>query len=301
MKTIKLFTVLALLSFSTFFGQKASDVLEDAINMKNSQYILFDKTEKKESSDKRIDFEIVNTGKIGFVKDSIIFLVGGNLVKTFITPLNPLDYSFEGKSELKPDEIDVAAADALKSLTSYADGYVGFTKQNKNASGRVISQEYPCKSEFDTLNILYNSIKKELENDLKTKIAATFQNLKNLDFVDKSTTKAGIDIAKSELAEYLKHYTDIDLMVELFKSKISEFGCGNGDYNFVIQGLFEEKVKDIIAVKKEQFKRVENLKLAYNSVNKTYELASNPKRCGDWCLPVNPNTQLEKVKLHFIL
>lgn len=293
-KLTYLLHLVCLLTGSAIYSQKASDVLEDGISMNNSQIIIFNKAEKKDMDDKTIEYEILD-GKIGIVKDSAIFLVKGELVKTFMTPLNPLDYSYEGKSEQKPDQIDVAVADALKSLITYVGNYTGVSAEILTSGNRP--QIENCQSKFTALNTEFGAIKKMLETDYKAEIATTFQKLKDLDFVDKDITKAGIDTAQGEITAYSRHYSNIDDRIKDFKNNISAFNCGAAEHDFLIQGLFNEKVKDLELVKAEQFKRVGNLEIAFNEVNKVYQLASRPKKCGDWCLPINPDTKLDKGKI----
>lgn len=301
--TTKLFLiVISIFYFSSVKGQKAKDVLEDAINMKESQHILFTKSDVKNVTDKGVEYQILGTSKIGVLKDSIVFLVKGELVKTYITPLNPLDYSFESKNELKPDQIDASAANALKDIVTYVKKYQAGKGQTFKARYEGNSFEtieivnIKCDSTFEVLNNLVVKIKGSLENDYKIEISKAFQSLKGLDFKNKDNTKVGIDNAKIASDKYKKHYVAIDTEISNLKKEVLTYNCGDNKDVFIIKNLFNQIIKDLTSVKKEQYKRVENLELAVTSVNKTYLDATANAKC-DWCIEIKPNATLEKGKI----
>lgn len=304
MKLLKSTTLFALLFVSTVFGQKAKDVLEDGISMGNSQHILFSKTQKSDVTDKDIEYETLNSNRIGVLKDSLLFLVKGDLVKTYLSPLNPLTFSFQSKNELKPDQIDIDAANALKDIVTYVKKYtteknnklkIMFTYGNNSFETNEIKSS-TCKPSFDDLNTNFEAIKKSLENDFKKEISKTFQNLKDLDFKKKDNTKKGIDDAKSEFKNYETNYTTIDTKISEFKEEVSKYDCGDDKEAFLIKNMFNQIIKDLISVKKEQFKRVENLKLAVTAAYEAYEEATSNSIC-DWCVEIKPNVTLEKGKI----
>jgi hypothetical protein len=305
MKLLKSTTLFALLFVSTVFGQKAKDVLEDGISMGNSQYILFNKTQKSDVTDKDIEYEILNSNRIGVLKDSLLFLVKGDLVKTYLSPLNPLTFSFESKNELKPDQIDIDVANALKDIVTYVKKYTTIKNNNKmmlsyknNFFETAEIESTICNPSFDDLNTHFEAIKKSLENDYKKEISKTFQNLKDIDFKKKDNTKTGIDIAKTEFEKYKTNYTTIDSKISEFKEEISKYDCGDNKEVFLIKNMFNQIIKDLISVKKEQYKRVENLKLALKATDEAYDEATSNKIC-DWCVEIKPNVTLEKGKIAY--
>ena len=284
-------------------GQKAKDVLEDAIGMKNSQSILIKKADINNKTDAVLEYEILETGKIGILKDSLIFLVKGELVRIYIKPLNPLDYTFESKNELKTDIIDTEAADALRNIISYSSGII---KDLKSTNG-LFKGLFPksttdsdsmskCSTEFDSLNESLIKIKKKLSYDKKDTIATAFSTLKKMNFINPDTVKDNLDKVKEDIKFLDKYYSLIDNKISDLKEKIIGLDCNEVDYLFLIQNAFNQHIKDLVSVKKEQYKRVENLKIAFDAVEKVYEAASSNRVC-DWCIEIKPSATLEKGKI----
>lgn len=302
MRTRLFLIVISIFYISHVQGQKAKDVLEDAIGMKESQHILFTKSDVKNTTDKALEYQILGPNKIGVLKDSIMFLVKGELVKTYITPLNPLDYSFESKNELKPDQIDASAANALKDIVTYVKKYQEIKGKNfrsfyeGNSFETIEIVNVKCDSTFEVLNSLVVKIKDSLENDYKIEISKAFQSLKGLDFKNKDNTKVGINNAKNESDKYKKHYVAIDTEISNLKKEVLTYKCGDNKDVFIIKNVFNQIIKDLISVKKEQYKRVENLELALNAVEKIYLEATANAIC-DWCVELKPNATLEKGKI----
>lgn len=305
MRTKLFLIVISIFYFSSVKGQNAKDVLEDAVGMKESQHILFTKSDVKNVTDKEVEYQILGTSKIGVLKDSIMFLVKGELVKTYITPLNPLSYSFESKNELKPDQIDASAANALKDIVTYVKNNTTDKQSSKNKislfyrSIIVETEEIDnitCEPSFEDLNKHLKEIKNSLQNDYKVEISKTFQSLKVLDFKNKDNTKFGLDNSKEKSDKYKKHYDAIDTEISNFKEEVLKYSCGDDKDVFLVKNLFNQIIKDLISVKKEQFKRVENLELAVTSVEKTYLDATANAKC-DWCIEIKPNATLEKGKI----
>lgn len=297
MKTKLQLTLISILFINVSIAQKAKDVLEDAINMKNSQTILFTKADAKNDTNQVIEYHILETSKIGILKDSLLFTVKGELAKAYMYPLNPLTYSFESKNELKPDQIDADAANALGEIVTYLKKIEEEdTKLKGFFSQYLIDKDKGCSPTFDDLNKLLVETKKILEADTKKEITLTFTNLKNLDFNSKENTKTGIETAKKEYEKYITHFKDIDESITKLKDSVLKYDCGESSHTFLIQGVFNQTIKDLISVKKEQFKRVENLKLALNAIEKTFNDATSNKLC-EWCIEIKPNVTLEKSKI----
>lgn len=301
MKLKLLYILTSVLFTISVQGQKAKDVLEDAISMKNSQSILFKKADVNDKTDAVIEYEILETGKIGILKDSLIFLVKGELVKTYVKPLNPLDYSFESNNELKLDKIDAEAADALQNIVTYVSNYskseVSNSDNKKGFLAITINDPMTnCKSEFDKLNKLLIDIKKKLSFDKKDTITTAFSTLKKLNFIKAETVKEEIYKVKEEINSLDKYYAEVDNEIKTLKNEIIGFDCSKKDYVFLIQNAFNQHIKDLISVKKEQYKRVENLKLAFDAVEKMYDAATSNQDC-EWCIEIKPNATLEKGKI----
>jgi len=298
MKLKLLYILTSILFTISVQGQKAKDVIENAIGMNSSQSILFKKADVTNKTDAVMEYEILQTGKIGILKDSLIFLVKGELVKTYIKPLNPLDYSFESKNELNPDKIDAEAADALKNIVTYVSDISKIKDSDLKGfwANKIITPSKNCDKEFDDLNKLLVDIKKELKYDKKDTIAAAFSVLKKLNFIKPETVKGGIDKVKEEINFLDKHYVAVDNDIKKLKDEIIGLKCSENDYLFLLQNAFQQHIKDLVAVKKEQYKRVENLKLAFDAVEKVYETATSNKDC-EWCIEIKPNATLEKGKI----
>lgn len=298
----KLLTIFSLIFFTVSVqGQKAKDVLEDAIGMKNSQSILIKKADVNNKTDGVLEYEILETGKIGILKDSLIFLVKGELVRIYIKPLNPLDYTFESKNELKTDIIDTEAADALRNIISYSSGIIkDLNTTNGQLKGLFAENTKPsimeCSTEFDSLNKRLIEIKKKLSYDKKDTIATAFSTLKKLNFINPETVKDNLDKVKEDIKMLDRYYSLIDNKINKLKEEIIGLDCNEKDYLFLIQNAFNQHIKDLNSVKKEQYKRVENLKIAFDAVEKVYDAASSNQVC-DWCIEIKPNATLEKSKI----
>lgn len=297
MRTKLFLIVISIFCFSSVKGQKAKDVLEDAINMKESQHVLFTKSDVKNVFDKGVEYQILGTNKIGILKDSIMFLVKGELVKTYITPLNPLSYSFESKNELIPDKIDAENANATKEIVTYGKNYFQDESDLLGTKLKLLDAGVNnCDSKFDKIEKLLKKIKYSLQFDTKKELTRAFIVAKNLDFTSKEKTKIVIDSSKKVYEKYEKYYTSIDAKIKELNDTIQNFDCESSTTVFLVQGMFNQNIKDVMSVKKEQYKRVENFKLAINEVEKAYNEATANTIC-DWCIEIKPNATLEKGKI----
>lgn len=261
---------LALLALTAIFftsvsGQKASDVIENGIKVKegNEVFVLFDGTNilYQQNTAPNLHFKTIG--------DSAMLLpVDGSLI-FYLKPLNPLNYSYKAENKIIVDPIDEAAATALTSI-------IDFTKKRVaevEGEGEEKAKSTFCPN-FSGAVALYNRIMDSLKKETKETIKTTFNSLKKLSFDKEEDTKEGIGKAEATIAILIAPFDSIENNIKALKTMVEKTLCDDKNEDFVIQRLFADATKDLEVTFSNQKKRLTNLEKTLNLVKATQEEAS---------------------------
>ncbi|XZF14082.1 hypothetical protein ACTHGU_20070 [Chitinophagaceae bacterium MMS25-I14] len=287
-----MFLAVALCSITIASAQKARDVLEDGIVVKENQKIFLSVT------DKALWYACsktpYNPHPLG---DSAIFLPRSTAVNVYMAPLNPLNYSITTGNQLILDPIDEVAAQAYGSIIGMFDNVIQFNTPAGSTKAAAMALPHlarpapkkgaappPATCNFDNLIALYNTINMALGQDKKADVAKTFSALAALDFKQQAVTVAAIGSAKSDIDAIKKFYSDIDGNIKQLSTDVAAFKCDdNNGYVFIVQNIFNGLIRELKAAKDAQYKRVTNLDKCHALVAKAAMDAAKTDGI-DWCV-----------------
>ena len=282
----KIILILLCLNSLSSIGQKARDVIENSrvIEKKENLFLSIAITSKDtllryHFGEKSADRPVV------IKKDSLMFTVKNESVNIYIQPLNPLTFSYSSTTVLVADKIEEDAADALNSIVDLSKTLKGAGERNaKSMTDTAIEATPSCP--FGPLENAYNQIKSSLQKtDKKSEITAIFNDLKALTFINEAATNVGLSKSKSELDGIERHFESIQSDIDVLKKAIDSFQCSVATDNpFIVKYVFGELAKNLQHVKDEQFKRVKNLKKAYQLTKDYYDKAKIGSDGLEWWL-----------------
>ncbi|MCF0039796.1 hypothetical protein [Dyadobacter fanqingshengii] len=279
------FTLLLLLFIcsSVVRGQKAKDILEDGIPVQSDGSIFI------KFSDNSIKYYAGDLPKRSLsIKDSIIFLPKNSSINVFIKPLNPLNFSFNSETKIVIDQIDADAANAQKSILELNSKFNG-------AAARSMIATATCP--FGGLESSLKKIKDSLEVDTKPKIVKLFKSLKGLSFNSEDQTISTLNDVEKQIDDLDKHYKRIVAAIATFRDDVKNFTCPVATDNpFIIKYIFDQLAAEAERVQVMQYRRVNNLKRAYDIVKKAQVDASEEKDGLRWCTFVK-EVEIEKGKI----
>ncbi len=282
MKTLLKFSIfLLVINFTCqiLIAQKASDVLENGIQVKSDEklFLQFEGKVLKYALAKSFQ-DSSNPPDFMTLGDSAIFLVSKKGVNVYLKPLNPLNYSFSTENKIVIDPINEAAATAMQSIID-ALGTVGGTPtgvpSGKKTREHVVAQpqnKVLCEI-FQALQKRVESIQTELIDNKKIRINELFKKLKELGFVDEKNTRDSLIKIKASIAEIENHFKVIDKSMIEFKKDIENYNCDYPDI-FTAKYIFNSILKEFTMTIEEQKKRLENLQKAFDLCEKAQQTAS---------------------------
>jgi archaellum component FlaC len=263
------FPIFVLLIANFCAGQKAYDVLENGTTVEKNENIFLS------LSNGNLTYDIgQNPTRPVTIIDTIIFLVRNRSVNLYIKPLNPLNFSYDGKNEIIIDKIDQDAANAFKSTTDLAAKF-------KSATRRSISDVTlvnPPACPFGSLQSKYETIKDSLiKYDKKEKINKQFTLLKELSFDNEVDTKSAIAAVEKQIQKIEEYFTKWDNEIKKLEDNIKTFTCPSTENPFIIKYVFGQLANELQTTRKEQLKRLTNLKRVYELVHNVQKDASKVK------------------------
>ena len=213
------FTVLAILiSYQFATAQKASDVLENGIHVKNGEklFLQYSNSVIKFDATKSLQ-DVANPPDFITLGDSSIFLVSKNGVNVYLLPLNPLNFSYYTEIKVITDPINEAA---LAGLVSIID-IIGITTKEVKVNTPGPQGASTTMTVFDTcqnFNDIESSLKliqKFLKNNQKDAIVKVFKSLKELSFIDESATTSNLDKYEQQKILIEQYFNKTDSLIEL--------------------------------------------------------------------------------------
>lgn len=280
----KIFAAILIFFTINCYSQKVSDILENGIvvRAKGGIYLQLKKNE--------ILFETeTSSGNFDPLKNEAFFLLKGRGANIFISPpLNPLNYSTSIETTFEPDAINAAAGDALSSIISGISSIqklIDGDKSNNFKIARITQKDgknrapasetdplIKCQTELEDIKKDFDDLAQLFKSDNRSELEKVFNDLKLLDFEDKTLTQNGIDKAKKDRTPIESHFNaikdklkstgdDIDLYKECAPSPVESF-----IYVYVLGKMIE----DAQLIHKTFTTRLKNLDNAIASVEKTY-------------------------------
>lgn len=269
MKTILKISILFLaidFSCQTLIAQKASDVLENGLHVKNGEKIFLQYGNKilKYCVAKSL-VDITNPPDFTTLPDSIIFLIDKNEANIYLyPPLNPLNNSYTNEIKELPDPINEAAATAIGSIINILTS----TYNEKSTKAKPIDEmkDKNIESNLDAIQYL-------LKKDSKKEIKSIFDTLRNLTFIDETYTINSLARCNKEIIIIQNHFNKVDSLVKVTKELIDNYSV-NKDNPSITKFIYYSFFKDICITAEEQNKRLEKLLIAYRLVKAAQETAS---------------------------
>ncbi|MGN6647373.1 MAG: hypothetical protein ACTHJT_12680 [Cytophaga sp.] len=276
MKKILLLSLAMNIYSQLSFAQTASDVLENGVHLKDGEklFLLFETNKLKFEAAKSIEDPANPVSFSEVLEDSMIFLENGGGVGVYIRPLNPLNYSCTTENKIIVDPVDESAAAALGSIikvlsnVNKSGGRESFTEDSSAEETDIEICEY-----YMNLKKLVVSIQTQLSDNQKNRINEIFKNLKNLTFIDETSTKDKLAIIKTDMDEVETHFIDISKLIDKGKTATENYACPYPE-TFMTQFMFNTIFKELTNTLNEQKKRLTNLQAAYNLVKSAQEKAS---------------------------
>ncbi len=256
------------------FSQKASDVIENGIKIKsnNEIFIKFDGANILYQAN-----ETPNELNFKKIKDSAMLLPVDPNIIFYIRPLNPLNYAYKSETKIINDPIDEAASTALGSIIDFVGNMNKNNKETKHSekvAEGLMMEEVTVHCPFDLWIKSFNEIADRLKKNQKEKIAATFKDLKNLDFTGEQNTINDLGKAELDYNSIVEYFSKTEEAIKIFKESIKNINCKDKSYEFIVKGYFEIAAKDLEGNLAEQKKRLKNLQEAYKVVRKAQVDAS---------------------------
>lgn len=271
MKKILLTTLAMLVCYQFTVAQKASDVLENGIHVKSGDKLFL------QYSGKVLKFDVAkslqdpsNPPDFITLGDSTIFLVSKSGVNVYLRPLNPLKYSYSTVNKVVIDPINEAAATAMGPIIDVLGTYIP-PKPKPSSEQGDIKLLINCDDKFKTLKKEVDSIQTRVSDSKKIQINEIFGKLRDLDFVDETITKKKLDTIKTSITEIENHFKGFDKLITTAKTDVKNYDCPDG---FTTKYIFNDILKELATTVEEQKKRLNNLQVVYNLVDKAQQTAS---------------------------
>jgi ribosomal protein S15P/S13E len=282
MKTIIRSSILLLaisFHYQVVIAQKASDILENGIQVKSDQkiFLQYDGKVLKFALAKSFQ-DVTNPPDFLTLIDSTIFLASKSGVNIYLKPLNPLNYSFKGENKIVIDPVNEAASKAMKSITDLLGKVITDMKDAPPAE-KVVPNKNPilvvrdtC-NDFEILKARAELIQSHLLINKKDSINEIFMKLKSIDFGDENATEKQILNLKKNISGIENHFKNLDEELLKFKGEIENYKCDIPE-KFITKYIFNSILKEVSIVIGEQKKRLSNLQSAFNIVEKAQQSAS---------------------------
>jgi hypothetical protein len=256
-----------LMSAVQSFGQKAKDIIENGIPIREERKLFLKFTN---------DVLLYDIGEEPDdfipVEDSTCLLPHRTAVNVYLKPLNPLKYSFDTTLVFVPDAIADEANTAI-------DGVIGVLK---------IPSPSACSAE----EILFEDIADRLKKGKQDSIGIVFNLLRDMPFDDKKITQA--DLARYELLidGLKKFFTALDADLTKADGKIDGIDYQQCDTNtsaFVYKYVYHQVAKQLRDAYTEAYKGFANLMKADALVAGVVKRAAVDYDGGfTWFLPLGP-------------
>lgn len=276
MKKVIVLIVSVFVISNTLSAQKASDVLENGIRIKSENRIFLT------YEDSTIKYYIAKTldAPTNFVRlrDSTIFLANDDEIHIFLTPINPLKYSYKHDIKIITDPVDSAAASAIGSIISVLDMV---------KTEGVRESKPTCDSIFNKVDSDIKNVYIRLKDDKKNKIASIFKSLKELSFDDEINTIKELKSIKSDIGSINKYLTQTDSIlneITLNLKILQDTACITFVEHYTISAI----IKDYESINRERKKRLGNLNKSFKLVNEAQLTASKGGDRLKWLIKLKP-------------
>ncbi len=263
-------------------AQKASDVLENGVRVKNDRkiFIQYSKGELLYGVALSLTDESHPPDITEVLEDSLIYLVDKNMVSIYITPpLNPLKFSYTTETKEILDPINAAAVTGSSSIIELLNTVRPPTPPAPHGYVPV-----KCDTLFKFLEKKVEEIQSNLEDNQQKEVNTAFSALKSLSFNDQKRTLDSIAIIKNWKDSIEKHFVDLETQIKNAKEVLKSYDCGTKDMAFTIKYIFTNIFKEADEIRIEQKKRLDNLQTVFKLVEKTYIDASVGGTGLKWCL-----------------
>ena len=277
------------------YAQKASDVIENGIKIQNDQklFLQYNAVTKKVM----YDLNASNFTNPKELMEDKLYLAKGDVVNIYITPLNPLSYSFSSANTVMVDPIDQAAESALATIISSLSDIAGAYTQTANKKERALlprssqakrddaKNAHDCALDHQQIIDELQRILTVLKNSKKTELDGIFGQLKNLPFSNKSDTQRDVASIKSQLDIVSVHFAHVDTDINAIEAKIKDYTCEEDAFLYKL--AFTNVLKEIRETQKVQVTRLNNVKKIFTMVEEASDKAGDHSAQCEWCCPVD--------------
>lgn len=277
-----LFLLLLLIVAESTLAQKASDVLENSIRIRKGEKLIlclerdtlnYDTPKSLHNINDAVDFK--------YLSDSVIFLLSESTVNIYLSPLNPLNYTYNSTSRIVADPVNQAASDAF-------DIVLGQIKLLNNAPAEGLPNiKEENKLEFSALKAEIEKIKQDLQNDSVPLFIYLFKKLKAIDFRYQIPAEQAID-------DVLKDIHILEERIQKHQLHISELQSNLKEFSKKADPITKEFLVESIISSLQ--KTLDEKKALLGTINKAYKIVDDARLTAlkgggqaglIWCFPLS--------------
>ncbi|HAD95863.1 MAG TPA: hypothetical protein DCG19_00580 [Cryomorphaceae bacterium] len=299
MKTSHLF-----IHFSVFilplcmYSQNAADILERSEKLDKDEKIFIEYRPDVLYLSHNVDGQYLTLSN---PDDSALYLFSGDNANIYLSPLNPLTYSYTKQVIEAEDPVDKLASNTFSSLLDILKKGALLPGIEKalmfDPSAEFISPAEDLAADCDTIEDYIRALQDSLKNNHKTEINQVFKTLKELDFREKTVTQQKISKAEANRTAIKKHFDNIQELLtvtaQLIKEEKCKARCGKLDNNSIYQAF----LNDLSTIFTEQKKRLNNLDSAFKMINEVVAEAEINVFGNRWFVNL-ANIQLKRGKIY---
>jgi len=289
MRRLFFLTIAFLIWLNPAAGQRASDVLERGITIKQNQKLFL----RYDAGALKYDIAEDHPDNFLTIPDSVLFLPKNIGVNVYIRPLNPLNYSITDELTFIPDQIESKATEVYDQIS----GLLGKMDKKSEVQNRNLIRgqekrdqekpvEYTCKTKLQYLINIYTSIKDKLNSgaDFQKQIIASFQQLKSLSFEEAGNTRDSIDQNGTAISKIKEHFDSIKILLDSLKIQIKKYSCKDPKDTLIVKHVLTDLLFQVTTEYERQKGRYQNLKKAFDLVDKACKMATVSKDGLEWCV-----------------
>ncbi len=287
-----LITVLIFICCKYISAQNTGDVLDNGVHVKTGRKIFLQYLNGELKYDiKQSLTDVSHPPDFTLLEDSVIFMVNKNAVNLFITPpLNPLNFSYTTDTKDIPDPINTAGTAGLISIIDVLSS----VRPTPAPHGAPITK---CDTLFGFLERNIKEIQNNLDSNQKDEINKAFTALKSLSFNDENKTKDSIALIRKWKVKIENHFINLKNQIDKISIAAKDYDCGTTEMAFTLKYIFTNIIKEIGDLVTDQKKRLENLQIAFDLVEKTQLDATTSSTGLKWCMII-PSIPVKEGKIY---